>query len=195
MYPYFESIRVENGIVRNLAYHQNRVSTISNVIIEDYIREYIIPVSGIYKLRISYDEKKIGVINLLPYQPKAINSLQVVFCDTIDYSVKRENREQINCLYNLRGDADDILIIKNNLITDTSYGNILLYDGESWITPSSYLLKGTCRARLLHDGVITEREVTINDLNNYTKFMVINAMLGFNDERAKPVTNILLTSY
>ena len=50
--------------------------------------------------------------------------------------------------------ADDILIIKNGFITDTSIANILFFDGKKWITPKKPLLKGTVRERLLRMKLI-----------------------------------------
>ena len=34
-----------------------------------------------------------------------------------------------------QGDCDEILIIRDNHLTDTSYTNVALYDGQQWFTP------------------------------------------------------------
>ena len=64
-------------------------------------------------------------------------------------------------MFLIRQDKDDILIVKNGLLTDTSIANIALYDGNDWYTPLHPLLKGTKRAELLDKGVLKEKEIKI----------------------------------
>jgi len=45
--------------------------------------------------------------------------------------------------------ADEVVFIKNGMVTDCSIGNLLFFDGHEWITPYIPLLKGTQRAFLL----------------------------------------------
>lgn len=94
----------------------------------------------------------------------------------IVYDHKFLDRKEIDKLFMDRGDADDILIIKDGFITDTSYGNICLFDGVQWVTPRKPLLLGTCRERLLEDGAIVEGDISIEGLKNFEQFAVINAM-------------------
>ena len=58
-----------------------------------------------------------------------------------------------------KGDCDDILIIRNGLITDMSYANVAFFDGTQWLTPRIPLLAGTCRERLLETGPIREADI------------------------------------
>ena len=46
--------------------------------------------------------------------------------DTIDYTYKSAHREELNALYAQKGMADDILIVRNGYLTDTSISNIAL---------------------------------------------------------------------
>lgn len=74
------------------------------------------------------------------------------------------------------------------MVTDSSFCNILLLDGSSgdgWVTPSTTLLEGTCRERLLDQGIITATDISVEDLKNYTKFMLINAFMDFDETRAQ----------
>jgi 4-amino-4-deoxychorismate lyase len=92
----------------------------------------------------------------------------------------------------MRGDCDDILIIKKGMVTDSSYSNVVFKDlNGSWVTPSTYLLPGTRRASLLMRGEITECEIRSIDIGMYTELKLINAMLGLNDTEGIPVTNII----
>ncbi len=196
MYQLFETICIEDGEVKHLSYHQERLSKESKLSLAEVIEPLTIPKEGVHKLRISYNTQSVKEVTITPYTPKIINSLRVVECDYIDYYKKYEDRAVINQLYQQRGDADDIIIVKKGLVTDTSFCNILLFDGDKWVTPTSYLLEGTCRRRLLRDGVIDEREVKIDDLANYQYLMPINAMLDFNTNRKIEIANnniLLLT--
>src|SRR5690606_14853325 len=97
-----------------------------------------------------------GVIEtrITPYEVRAVTSLKIIHDDTIDYSLKYEDRSSIDNLFAKRNNCDDILIIKNGFVTDASYSNIAFYDGSRWITPAQPLLKGTMRQHLLDTGVI-----------------------------------------
>jgi 4-amino-4-deoxychorismate lyase len=74
----------------------------------------------------------------------------------------------------------DVLIVKNGLITDTSFANIAFSDGNKWYTPDTPLLKGTQRAYYLAQGILTERRISPADLRGFTKARLINAMLDLN---------------
>ncbi len=71
--------------------------------------------------------------------------------------------------------------MKNGFVTDTSYANIVFWDGGKWITPTSPLLHGTARDRLLDSNQITEAEIAIDDLKNYSKAKIINAMIDMDE--------------
>lgn len=180
----FESLRVENGKVVNVIYHQKRVSQSCSLILTDYINGLTLPSHGVHKLRISYSENAFHNHTIEPYQAKTIRTLQLIFDDTIEYSRKWENREALNNLYSKRNGCDDILIIKNGYVTDSSYCNILFYDGTHWITPQDPLLRGSCRERLLTTNRIISRPVKVEELDKFTKFMLINAMLDFCENRS-----------
>jgi 4-amino-4-deoxychorismate lyase len=178
-----ETIRVEKGVPLHLEYHQRRVdrSRIALFGTTDPLdlRTLEVPVtdaSGIFKWRIVYGR---GILETTigPYLPKKIRSLQTVRNDRISYPFKYTDRNAINEMYDLKGECDDILIIKHGLITDTSYANIVFSDGRSWVTPRSPLLPGTCRERLLETGMAREEEITEKDLHRFHFASLINAML------------------
>ena len=75
----------------------------------------------------------------------------------------------------------EILIIKNKKITDTSYSNICLYDGNEWLTPKYPLLKGIRRSVLLDQRKIREEDIRERDLSAFSKIALINAMLDLGD--------------
>lgn len=138
------------------------------------------PDSRLYRCRIIYDAVSIS-IEYIPYQKRKIRKLQPVQADELYYALKYADRSALDALLLQKGDADDILIIKNSLVTDTSIANIAFFDGRRWLTPRHPLLKGTTRARLLDEQKIFEREIHLDDLDKYSHFALLNAMIGFDE--------------
>lgn len=179
---YLETIRAVDGEIFNLEYHQRRYEAVLNALgctdfkkISDYLYP---PDEGIYRCRLMYSLDKISV-NYHQYEKKIIKRLNLVYDDKIDYSIKLIDRGEVDALYALRGIADDVLIIKNSLVTDTSIANIAFKKNNIWITPSTPLLKGTTRARLLDEGKIIEADIKVEELSTFTQIALINAMIDF----------------
>ena len=84
----------------------------------------------------------------------------------------------MNILFEKKDKADEIIIVKNGYITDTSIANIVIYDGTSWLTPKVPLLRGTARARLLEEKEIIEANITVKMLLKSQKLALLNAMIG-----------------
>lgn len=181
---FIESIRIENGVIYNLPYHNERLNRTRNVFwkdctpinLIDYIR--MPHKKGIVKCRIVY-EKEIKEIVYTPYSMREIDTHRIVHSDGINYTYKSTDREELNRLYVGRGDADDVLIVRNELITDTSIANVAFYDGCEWYTPQTPLLKGTQRAFLLDRQIIKEKEITLKQLFTYSRVTLFNAMIEF----------------
>ncbi len=194
----FETIKtVEHNLI-NLEYHQKRVdrsirdlfnknasiNLAEEIKVPDYLEK------GLFKCRVIYD-LEIKKVEFLPYKPQEITTLKLVPCNDLDYSYKFENRQVITKLLELKGRCDDILILKNGLITDTSFCNIVFNDSNNWITPSKPLLKGTQREYLLKKGMVSEANIKGSDIYNFNSFKLINAMIDFETSQTLPATNIL----
>ena len=196
-FPLFESVCVVNGTIQNTAFHEKRFQYAyyeyfrnhPKFELFDHIEIPLTHQQHKVKLRISYGEAEKEHI-FQPYQKKEKKTLKLVSHDAIDYHLKLEEREPIHALYALKGNCDDVLIVKQGHITDSSYANIIFWDGKTWYTPSTYLLKGTKRSQLLHDGLIRETPIELNDLERYQGFQLINAMLDFNPRDVLPISNI-----
>jgi len=179
-----ETIRVQDGQPAHLAYHQQRVDQSLKAL--GYTARYElaslikVPDSALYRCRIVYDETSFE-ISYIPYRKRAVRTLQPVQADGLDYALKYADRSALNALFEQRGAADDILIIKNGMVTDTSIANIAFFDGQRWVTPKHPLLKGTTRARLLVEKKIFESEIRLDDLPKFTRFALLNAMIGFEE--------------
>jgi 4-amino-4-deoxychorismate lyase len=141
------------------------------------------------KCRVSYGET-LGPVEFSKYTKKTINSLQQVECESFDYSLKYQDRSKLEHLFRYRGTCDEVLITIQGIITDTSYSNVVLYDGNSWYTPETPLLEGTQRALLLDAGRIRTAKIQINELGDFPKLVLINAMVEFEPEHFVPITHI-----
>ena len=81
--------------------------------------------------------------------------------------------------------------MKNGYITDTSFSNIIFFDGANWITPSTPLLEGTKIKELLEKKIISEQEIKLKDLIKFSKAKLINAMIDIDDGNEIEMKNIL----
>lgn len=145
--------------------------------------------TGIYKCKVSYSSS-INEIEIIPYQKRVIKSLMIVEENTISYSHKYSDRLHLIELMNLRGDCDDILIVKDGYITDTSFSNIVFLNGDKWVTPARPLLRGTMRESLLKRNQIGEENITFDDLKKFKEARLINAMLPLETGIAIRLENI-----
>lgn len=184
MCPFIETLRIENGVIDNLSYHNERFnrtrSTFWNDSVPMNLADSIRPpaADGILKCRIVYDEA-VREVTYAPYAIRPVRSLRIVTSDAIDYAYKSTDREAINRLFSQRETADEVLIVRNGLLTDTSIANIALYDGVNWFTPATPLLKGIRRAALLDEHTLTEREISLEQLFDYSHIALFNAMIDF----------------
>ncbi len=199
MFPLFETIKVIDGIPQNLRYHKMRFEK-SYFLYYRLIPQYRFPekfsipddFSGkTIKLRLTYNKENFKTEYSL-YKRKRIKTLKCIYDDNIDYSIKYSDRSQISNLLKLKEDNDDILIIKNGFITDSSYTNIVFYDGNKWYTPSTPLLPGTTRERLIEKEIIVSAPIKYSDLQYFKKFKLVNAMIDFDEAEVIDISNISL---
>ena len=176
---YFETIKCQNKTPLNLQYHNQRIKNTINK--ELNLSKYIKPSSNqLTKCKVVYDHNNILDISYDIYQKKLIKNIYFVFDDDIVYDTKQTNRDQINNLYNQKPkEAHEIIIVKNNLITDTSIANIAIYDGKDWLSAIKPLLFGTTRQRYIDQGKLKLSNITIDDLKNAKKIAFLNAMIDF----------------
>lgn len=191
-----ETIRVVDGCFVNLDAHLRRMEESSRELYGIERRFSLdntaVPLEmrkGRVKCRIRYDgcaEK----IEYVPYGPKQVRSLRLVECNGIDYHLKFADRSGLKNLLSRKGGCDEILIVREGLITDTSYSNVVLTDGKRFVTPDSFLLNGCRRRQLLAQGMIQEGQITPDDLAKFTALHLINAMLDLG-EVVVPINEIV----
>ena len=83
MYPFIETIRIEDGQIYNLDYHTERFNETRAAFWKDStpldLREYISPpvLNGIHKCRIVYG-KEVEEVTYAPYQMRKVASLHLI---------------------------------------------------------------------------------------------------------------------
>ena len=192
---FIESLKLVGERFSNIELHQQRIDLTCKVFsinskIE--LKDISIPNFNddlVRKCRIIYSKDDFSV-SFSEYKQRKIENLKVVFDDTIDYSYKFENRDRLNSLFEDKGGCSDIIIVKNGCLTDTSFSNIVLFDGDKYFTPSSFLLNGTMRQKLLIDNIIFEKEIKLEDIHSFKKLYLINALNSLEDSLSINVENI-----
>ena len=112
-----------------------------------------------------------------PYVMRRIRRLRLVEARDIDYTYKAADRRALEAMLALRGEADEVIIVRRALITDTSYSNLAFRSRGQWYTPATPLLRGTMRESLLACGLLREANITPADLPLYDAVCLINAMM------------------
>ena len=184
----FESIKLQDGQFVRLSYHQERVNKAfaalfpddEPISLFDALSRHILPANGVCKCRVVYDDI-VQSVEFTPYVRREIRSLKLVETTVESCEYKLEERSAFKTAFDQRGDCDDVILVKNGLLSDTSYSNIALFDGQEWHTPRVPLLYGTNRAQLLADGEIVEKDIAVADLKKYSQIALFNAMVEFGE--------------
>ena len=196
LFPVFETIAIIDGIPQNLAFHQARMdNTIEKLFQKTSVfnLEEIIQVpteyqNGLIKCRIDYNQQDFNII-FSAYQRREIRNYQCVYLDNLDYTLKYTNRtifEDINMI------KDEAVIIHDKKVTDCRIGNLIFFKDGIWYGSKNYLLKGTQLSRLLSENRVQLKEINADEIHQYEKVMMINAMNPFDESRAISTQHIIL---
>lgn len=188
MYQFFESIKVNDGLVYNLNQHQERVNKTlkgfdmpeNTIELFQIIKTISLPQSGLYKLRVSYGLNGNFHYELQPYQYKKILNFSLVDIEGKEYDFKFEKRDWINEVLK-QSRKDEVIMHDAGFVKDSSYANIVFFDGCQWCTPAEPLLEGTQRAKLLNEGIIQAKAIHIDELVSFHSFKLINSMLDWDN--------------
>mgnify|MGYP000522852792 FL=1 len=195
MEQYLETIRIEEGRACHLPYHNQRMNeTRAHLGLSDGLDlEAVIGDVSIYqqrtRCRIVYDTE-IRSVEFFPYQIRSVKTLRLVEDNQVDYGCKYADRSALNRCFAQRGACDDVLIVQNGDVTDTTIANVAFWNGETWFTPSTPLLKGTMRASLLDSHQIQEAKIRVEDLSHFSRLRLFNAMISFG-EIELPIQSVL----
>ena len=192
-----EAIKLKDGVLHNLEYHRLRVSRtlrqFGGGTVDLAMLERMIPADanrGLFKCRVVYGDRIEGV-EFTPYDFRSVKKVRLVEDNDMEYGYKYADRSRLDGL--LAGSAcDDIIIVKNGLVTDSFAANLVFRSPSGLYTPASCLLRGTKRQCLLDRGVIREKEIRVEDIRTYDRVFFINAMTDLEDDVSVPTDSILL---
>lgn len=192
---FLETICILDGEVQNIEAHKKRMQETASyyrfvapelpdieALLTDGLRESKI------KCRVCY-HNDITSITFEKYIPRNIQSLKLINMFP-DYAYKFSDRKVMDDLLKLRDGCDEILIIRNGLVTDTSYSNVVFNKDGEYFTPNFPLLNGTKRQKLINDRVIKEIEIGVDSIKEYEHVWLINALLDIEDNVSLPVNQI-----
>src|ERR1700760_1526100 len=113
-----ETIRLENGVFQRLSYHQQRLNDAlkyfypkATIDLRDKLLQTDFPKQDLYKCRVVYDST-IRNIEFEPYTIRRISSLKMIEMGDISYPFKLEDRSVLMKAFAMRGECDDVLLIK-----------------------------------------------------------------------------------
>jgi 4-amino-4-deoxychorismate lyase len=181
---FFETIKIYKGRICNINYHNKRLNNTiksifnvsSNIDISSYIS--LSMDFDTIKCRVLY-QKEINSISYSKYIKKKAQSFKIINDNNITYEYKFNNRKHINKLFFLRDNHDEIIIIKNGFITDTSIANIAILYKDIWLTPKLPLFNGIIRPKLGSSFFLKEENITVEMLKSCKCIAIMNAMIGF----------------
>lgn len=198
MLQLIETICFENAQFQRIKLHEERMNSSRRHLFGSRNQLLLTPLlkipASLYehkvRCRVTYSTS-IEDIEYEQYFSKNIRSLKLVWDDSIEYSYKFKDREALNKLLYLRGNADEVLIVKNGMLSDTSFTNIVFLKNCRWFTPEFPLLAGTKRADYLDKKLILTATIRPEDLNQYEGAKLINSMRSFEEENVIPISQII----
>lgn len=147
----------------------------------EFLRTAPPPATERERLRLVYDTEGNYDWTLHPYTPRTFRTLRLLSVDRPDYAYKWADRSALEACFAQRGSADDVLLVCNGQITDTTIANIALWDGRQWCTPAAPLLCGTHRADLLARRLIVEQDISLDNLLHFSRLRLFNALLAWGE--------------
>ena len=177
-----ETISIVAGKVENIIYHNRRLNRsrkeLYNLDKQIDLNDFISPPDArYYRCRVLY-AREVESIEYIPYTTRHIQKILLVDSE-IEYGYKYADRTEIDHLLKMHEDCDDILIVKDGFVTDTTIANVAFLKNGIWYTPRTPLLEGTTRGRLIDNGFLSTQDINKNDIFDYDGFAIMNAMIDF----------------
>lgn len=195
----FETILIEEGKAPLLPWHQARFERSRQMLFGSkrlidlgaFIHSSLPEGKGRFRCRMEYEEDIVS-ISFTPYHPSTIKTLSLLEDNEIEYSHKFAARQRLE---DLRAGAatDEIIILKNGLVTDASIANLVFWKSGKAYTPDTPLLPGTRRQMLIDQGKIQTSRIRREDIAKFEGLSLINALRPLNPASIIPMSNVFNT--
>jgi 4-amino-4-deoxychorismate lyase len=179
---FLESIKIYNGKIHLANFHLKRVNNTLKANFAAFKKWNALPILknniqniGLNKCRIIYDNNTFEV-SFSAYKKQKIQEFVIVEAADFIYNYKFANRDFINTHKTNYAKDCEVIFSKNGLLTDASAYNICLWNGIEWHTPTKPLLEGVMRESLLNQKIIIAKDISVEEIKNYSKISFINAL-------------------
>ena len=196
MLQFIESIKVEDQKIFLAELHQQRIiETFSHfekectINVLDIFKNLNHDEDGLYKFRLVYDLENNFKTQMLPYAISEIEDFELVTDNNLNYQFKSLDRKILDHLKQ-KSNADEIIILQNGNITDTSFSNLLFLKDKTWYTPENYLLNGVQRQHLLNQNQIKIAKISVDNILEFSHLQIINALNDFDENFVYPISSI-----
>lgn len=185
MCRFIESIRLENGSIKLLDYHQDRVNKTgvhyfeknNTINLKKELEKETLPAIGVYKIRILYSQK-IHSLEILQYEQLSFSKFEIIQIPTdFNYPFKYSDRTLFEDLTKSISRNTIALFSKNKLLTDALFANLVFKKNGRLFTPDTPLLNGIQRQFLIKTKQIQEAKISEENIYSFEKLGLINAMI------------------
>ncbi|MDK6864034.1 MULTISPECIES: aminotransferase class IV [Nosocomiicoccus] len=183
-----ETMRLEDGVVKRLDYHNRRINRSAEVFhlnkidlkeaVNSYVKIHNLN-QGVYRIRALYNNDLTLMHDKLEETTEiTANVIQMDCTETKWLKHKTTKREQ----YKTSEYPFALYYDKTERITEFNIGNLVVKTHDGYFTPSkSGLLNGVMRQFLLDNGTISVRDFTLDELterynNNEITIYLINSL-------------------
>jgi 4-amino-4-deoxychorismate lyase len=199
MFQLFETINITDNSIINPELHLTRVHRSSSALWGESAAARIenlfsflevndlkwLELISQYKLKIIYDSKNVEY-EITKYVRRKIDEVFLIENNEISYPHKFTDRAEFEKMRMGITKSNpnknfELLIVKNGLITDSTFSNLVFQKGDLLVTPDDCLLEGTKRSLYLKKGLIRASRIKAEDLNNFESVHFINSMNNLGD--------------
>ena len=143
MSQFFETIKSVGGKLQLLDLHSERLNKtraevfgVKNLInLFDEINLPCEEKGAISKVKVTYG-KYLESIEIEPYSIKSHKKVKFLDIPELDYKYKSTERSALNIPNNQ--ELDDVIFLKNGFLTDSSYCNLVFFDGQKMGNPKHF---------------------------------------------------------
>ncbi len=191
-----ESIRIYNGCAELLARHQQRVksaylhifNSTSPLALNKIIALSPPPGSGLYKLRVEYEENSFEM-EYIPYSTPEFRGYRLVNIPSdFDYRFKYADRALFDLITRETEPGMLPILVRDGMITDSTFTNLVFRKGDTLFTPITPLLKGVQISKLIDDGSVKPSIIAQADIKLYDEIIPTNAMNPLGEMRGIMLT-------
>jgi 4-amino-4-deoxychorismate lyase len=193
----FETILIEEGKAPLLPWHQARFDRSRQMLFGSnrhidlgaFIHSSLPEGKGQFRCRIDYGEEIMNIA-FLPYRPSGIASVSLIEANEIEYPYKFADRQDLEALKTTAA-TDEIIILKNGLVTDASIANLVFWKEGKAYTPDTPLLAGTRRQMLIEHKRIQACRIRGEDIRQFEGLSLINALRPLDPAAIITMNNVL----